>query len=542
AGWLVPQPGQGRAEGAQTLRVRIDGGQLGADRTAVGTVTVTDLASGRKYPVVISAKIGRLFEFSAERIVLNVPLGKQAAREGMTLLNNSAQPLKWRAEGAVAWLRMSPGGGTIPPGELTFLTLRAAPPDRQAARHETALTLTVGRASKKIPVTAYVIAPYARPAAAKGKGIWLLDALERKLIAHASHTTGGYNHAENAKLPPAKRKVPEGWWQARPIYAGKLPGGFGDVYGLDERKWPFRLGRRRCLRGLWGYPYHQTTYDLTKADVRGFSAWVGFNPGMQKGKWPNRAAVLSFEAYVDGVLAAQSGLMRVTDEPRQLSVEGLAKAKRLQLVIRHADGGNDLRALGTWGDPTLYFDAPPEPLAALRRKELALWTDPPLRAIDEWAFIGPWPRTDGEDAFPAAKKLDFTATYRGVGDKPIAWRKVSCDADGVLRLEKVLADTVNTTSYCAVSLKSPRRQVAQFGMGAGGRWSSSVRIWLNGRHVYGKSQHVGGPKKNVHRFVAVLDAGVNLLLVRLDEAADVGGLVVTCRGEGVQTMLPKDVK
>jgi hypothetical protein len=115
------------------------------------------------------------------------------------------------------------------------------------------------------------------------------------------------------------------------------------------------MGGRTFQRGYWAFPRCQTVYRVEGSGFAAFSAWAGFNRGMETGRgMANRAAVVNCEIYADGRLRAQSGLLRVGDKPRLLVVDGLADAKELALVTRTAGDQNDLRALVTWGDPTFY--------------------------------------------------------------------------------------------------------------------------------------------------------------------------------------------
>ncbi|HUT33622.1 MAG TPA: glycoside hydrolase domain-containing protein [Planctomycetota bacterium] len=539
APWIVPEATQGTATGTQLLRVRLDGKALEPEKAITGTLTITDVESGRTHPVEITAEVGKLFELSAERLILNVPMGEKRTHDGLTVFNGSGDELRWKAECPEPWLRAEPASGSVAPGAIAVVRLIAAPPQREGARLETTVALAVRDVAKQVDVVAYVIPSYQPPELPKGTPIWLLDAVEAKLIRATSHTAGGYNHEENEKLPEAKRAKPDGWPQTRILYRGHgVSGGPHQVYGADLRKLPYTMGDKQYLRGLWAIPADETTYDLAGSGLQAFSAEVGFNPEMQKGQWVNRSTVVSFEVYVDGALRAQSGLMGTADKPRLLVVNALENAKTIQLVTRRENGENDLRTLATWGDPTFYAQKPPPLLAELRRQELALWQDPPMEAIQQWAFLGPFPR-DNDKHYPPEEKLDFAARHKGAGGADIAWRPVAAGEDGVLRLASVVKGAAFTTTYCAAVLESPKEQVVQFGLGAGGRWNSSFTAWLNGEPLYAQNEHMGGPKKNVRRVVAVLKPGANTLLIRLDEDDDTGGLVVTCRGDGLRLRAPK---
>jgi hypothetical protein len=110
-----------------------------------------------------------------------------------------------------------------------------------------------------------------------------------------------------------------------------------------------------------------------------------------------------------------------------------------------------------------------------------------------------------------------------------------------MRLEKAINGMANTSSYCAVQIDSPKEQVCEFGIGAGSRWNSTCRSWLNGKYLYSLQAHFGF-KKNARRAVGVLKKGSNIVLVRLDEPNNKGGVILTYRAEGITVKVPDGVK
>jgi hypothetical protein len=57
--WIVPARSEGSAKGSEDLEVRIHGELLAPGKQSIGTLTVTDLESGRAYPVKIAVRTGR---------------------------------------------------------------------------------------------------------------------------------------------------------------------------------------------------------------------------------------------------------------------------------------------------------------------------------------------------------------------------------------------------------------------------------------------------------------------------------------------------
>jgi hypothetical protein len=57
--WIVPGRGEGVAKGSEDLEVRINGELLEGEKQSEGVLTVTDLESGRAYPVRIAVRMGK---------------------------------------------------------------------------------------------------------------------------------------------------------------------------------------------------------------------------------------------------------------------------------------------------------------------------------------------------------------------------------------------------------------------------------------------------------------------------------------------------
>jgi hypothetical protein len=78
-------------------------------------------------------------------------------------------------------------------------------------------------------------------------------------------------------------------------------------------------------------------------------------------------------------------------------------------------------------------------------------------------------------------------------------------------------------------------------MGAGGSYKSGFSIGMNNQLLQTCYAHVR-LRKNYVRLTANLKAGENTLLIRLNEAGESGGIVVTCRGEDLSIRPPAGLK
>ena len=172
---------------------------------------------------------------------------------------------------------------------------------------------------------------------------------------------------------------------------------------------------------------------------------------------------------------------------------------------------------------------------------MQLYANPPQNVVAKWALLGPLPArmASSEIVFeehPADKNADFSAKYPGT-EGQVGWRAVSCDADGVLRFEKLKEKEGPVSGCSAVVIESPKQQVVELGLGSGGPFV----MYLNGNEMLKQHAYVTS-EKNTMRTVAVLKPGKNVLMVRSTSKGWKGSVVVTYRGEGLTVHLPKGVK
>ena len=324
--WIVPAKTKGTLSGVEEFDVAIDATAIKPQSTAKGTLTVTDVASGREYPVQIVATVSNVLEFVPPegsiarvhwgfrfiphrgRIPFNVAPGSSETREVM-VHNRSGAEVRYRATASAPWIQVSPPGGKVAARSPIALKVTAAPPDKTSAYRDAALTVQEvgGAASVAVPLAIHVIPPYRKPALPKGEAIPVTGELYGKLLKR-------YNGVKGAVSTGAQ--------------------------SMDERRrrryWPKAKHFQRFLSG--GAPY-EAIFSLKDKGFTAFSAHVGFPDrwNMLVGMWSLPGAAtdrLNFEIYVDGKLRTQSGLMKPTDPFRLLVVDGLAAAREMRLVVR----------------------------------------------------------------------------------------------------------------------------------------------------------------------------------------------------------------
>jgi hypothetical protein len=77
-------------------------------------------------------------------------------------------------------------------------------------------------------------------------------------------------------------------------------------------------------------------YSIDGKGYRSFAVMVGFSAKDRGGKEAKpHNSLVNFEIYVDGTLRTQSGLMKHSDAPRLLVVDGLENARELKIRNRY---------------------------------------------------------------------------------------------------------------------------------------------------------------------------------------------------------------
>ncbi len=318
APWLLPQRRSGDLAGQETLTLRADAAALKPGQPAEATLTVTDVQSGRSWPVKVTARAGEVFDFVVGRAydflgkpghaaawdpkrvedfaTFNVRVGGSESRQ-FVFINESGLPLSYRIESPAAWLKVSPAAGKLASRARTTVEVTAEPPDRSAARHELKLVVREagGPARQEAKLVVHVIPPYRPPALPEGRAVYLAELPKAMVKSHRSRA----------------------YW-----YGSSDPG--RDDYGpkFDQD------------RNIIGGTPQWTVYDIQAKGYTAFAATVKLSGRKDRVGESAEGKRASFEVHVDGRLRAQSGLMTAADEPRLLVVEGLAGAKELKLLVR----------------------------------------------------------------------------------------------------------------------------------------------------------------------------------------------------------------
>ena len=335
APWLVPAATKGQATGHQDLVIKIDGTQQKVGATLSGTVTVTDVASGARRQVKVTARVTPPMALLCDHPNFNVPVGEAETRE-FRVVNHAANPQPWRLACSQKWISVSPDAGTLAPGKSVFVKVKAAPPSKAAATHTATFTFTGagGAIAETIASRTFVIPPFKAPPGLPFGRVVKIEKVapkwvkSHKIMARGDKKPtygGGVIHDQNAPL-------------------------FGHQYrGIQPI-----IGKKRFDRAMWVAPHHETVYALEGSGFARFAAYVGvpIDASRQIIRHHNRR--VSFEIHVDGKVVVQSGLMTTMDPPRLLVVENLDRAKEMKLVTRLDSDRDNNSFLAVWANGEFY--------------------------------------------------------------------------------------------------------------------------------------------------------------------------------------------
>lgn len=351
--WIKLATTSGTLAGHTDLFVTLDAKALKPDSKVKGTLTVTDTASGKAFPVEITASVSKVFEYlppgsklnfrywpDKGSVVFDVKAGKSLAKE-VSILNRAGSEIEWKSEVVgpdgkpIPWIKVTPPAGKASALTPLILPVTATPPGAGNTAQKAVLRITEsGGAAVEIPMMVYSIPVYAKPELPKGEAVILTGKIATPLQPNLKD----------------KRRV----WGARPVKK------YGDCGPKGERQASAvcYIGKEYYAHAArYGTP-QRTTFKLEGSGYKSFSAIVGMPDTYGMRRYGHKHDCppwvrLNFEVFVDGKLRAQSGMMGPVEKGRLLVVEGLENAKTMTFRVR-MNGSPGIAVYGMWANPTLY--------------------------------------------------------------------------------------------------------------------------------------------------------------------------------------------
>lgn len=208
---------------------------------------------------------------------------------------------------------------------------------------------------------------------------------------------------------------------------------------------------------------------------------------------------------------ADAYLAKAIDDPspeirRQAIAAGLAKAP--------ADGPGRVGALKTLFQAACDRDQAEQIAKDLEKAGIKTDLAAHLGYIMDWAVVGPFPvpeATGFAARFPPEDKVDLAGAVEGPKG-PVKWKRVTtADPAGMVNLNKELADEKSVVAYAFTRIESAREQRVVLRAGS----VTAIKVFLNGKEVYGKDEYHHGMHPDQHQAIVVLKPGVNDLLLKV---------------------------
>ena len=134
--------------------------------------------------------------------------------------------------------------------------------------------------------------------------------------------------------------------------------------------------------------------------------------------------------------------------------------------------------------------------------------------IMDWTVVGPFPVTAAKGfgvKFAPEDKADPAAPVTGPNG-PVKWKRVTTtDPAGLVNLNKELADEKSVVAYAFTRVESAAEQRVVLRAGS----ITAIKVFLNGKEVYGKDEYHHGMHPDQHQAIVVLKPGVNEILLKV---------------------------
>lgn len=128
--------------------------------------------------------------------------------------------------------------------------------------------------------------------------------------------------------------------------------------------------------------------------------------------------------------------------------------------------------------------------------------------LTQWRVVGTLP-INSPAPFALNKTVDFKAPVFRKAEKPVLWRAVDADSEGLVELDRVYAKQSNVSAFAVTEIVVPVTGRSKLAVGS----DDTLTVWINGRQVY----KFGGSRTHLLRQDKVdvdLVAGTNQVVVQ----------------------------
>jgi hypothetical protein len=145
----------------------------------------------------------------------------------------------------------------------------------------------------------------------------------------------------------------------------------------------------------------------------------------------------------------------------------------------------------------------------------------PVDLVKHFAFITTWylassfDNTDGKGfhtVYPPERGVEVAAKYPGKDGKEIAWKAhTTAEKNGAVDLNKAIGQEKNAVAYGYVVIDSPAARPVEIRAAS----ATALKIWLNGREVFGRETYHQSFEQDSHVAAGALKAGRNTILIKV---------------------------
>jgi hypothetical protein len=132
-----------------------------------------------------------------------------------------------------------------------------------------------------------------------------------------------------------------------------------------------------------------------------------------------------------------------------------------------------------------------------------------------WQLLGPLDNHQGVGyarAYPPEKKVDLAEPAVGKNRQRLRWTEHTTSLPyAMMDLNKALGKHMGATAYAFAVVISPKEQPIQLRASS----NNAVKIFLNGKQVFGREEYHHGTRMDQHIGAGVLKAGRNEILVKI---------------------------
>jgi hypothetical protein len=134
--------------------------------------------------------------------------------------------------------------------------------------------------------------------------------------------------------------------------------------------------------------------------------------------------------------------------------------------------------------------------------------------LTQWQIVGPFANANGKGyftSFPPECGARLTASYEGKDGTSVRWRQVTAGSLGLVDFNQAIGKLKGVTAYAFAAVVSAAQRPVEIRAAS----NNAVRIYLNGKQVFGREEYHHGMRMDQHVGRGILKAGRNEILVKV---------------------------